>query len=201
VVEKGITVKDYIYTKYDVIVGSFMVNLIAVFIVISCAATLHVHGIKVDSAKEAALALTPLAGKWAFILFAVGLLNASLFSACILPLSTAYFLCEAFGIEAGIDKSWREAPAFYWLYTILIIVGAGVILIPKISLIAVMFWSQVINGVMLPFVLIFMLMLINNRDLMGDHVNSRAHNLISWVTVAGIITLTLMMVWTSLFPA
>jgi NRAMP (natural resistance-associated macrophage protein)-like metal ion transporter len=201
VVEKGITVKDYTYTKYDVILGSIMVNLVAVFIVISCAATLHVHGLKVDSAKEAALALTPLAGKWAFVLFAVGLLNASLFSACILPLSTAYFLCEAFGIEAGIDKSWREAPAFYWLYTILIVVGAGVILIPKISLIAVMFWSQVINGVMLPFVLIFMLMLINNRDLMGNHVNSRAQNLISWVTVASIISLTLLMVWTSLFPS
>ena len=201
VVEKGITVKDYTYTKYDVIVGSIMVNLVAVFIVISCAATLHVHGIKVDSAKEAALALTPLAGKWASILFAIGLLNASLFSASILPLSTAYFLCEAFGIEAGIDKDWREAPAFYWLYTILIIVGAGVILIPKISLIAVMFWSQVINGVMLPFVLIFMLILINNRDLMGDHVNTRTYNLISWITVAVMIILTLLMVGTSLFQA
>jgi NRAMP (natural resistance-associated macrophage protein)-like metal ion transporter len=201
VVEKGITVKDYTYTKYDVIVGSIMVNLIALFIVISCAATLHVHGIKVDSAKEAALALTPLAGPWASILFAIGLLNASLFSASILPLSTAYFLCEAFGIEAGIDKSWREAPAFYWLYTILIIVGAGVILIPNISLIAVMFWSQVINGVMLPFVLIFMLYLVNNKDIMGDYVNGRIFNIISWVTVVIMISLTLLMVWTSLFQA
>ncbi len=201
VVEKGITVKDYIYTKYDVIVGSIMVNLVAVFIVICCAATLHVKGIKIDSAKEAAMALAPLAGTWASTLFAIGLLNASLFSASILPLSTAYFLCEAFGIEAGIDKSWREAPAFYWLYTILICVGAGVILIPKISLIGVMFWSQVINGVMLPFVLIFMLLLINNRDLMGGHVNSRTYNLISWVTVAIMIILTLLMVATSLFQA
>ena len=124
VVEKGITVKDYTYTKYDVIVGSIMVNLVAVFIVICCAATLHAHGIKVDSAKEAALGLAPLAGPWASTLFAIGLLNASLFSASILPLSTAYFICEAFGIEAGIDKSWGEAPAFYWLYTILILVGA-----------------------------------------------------------------------------
>jgi len=201
VVEKGITVKDYTYTKYDVVVGSIMVNLVAVFIVISCAATLHVQGIEVDSAQEAALALAPLAGTWASTLFAIGLLNASLFSACILPLSTAYFLCEAFGIEAGIDKSWDEAPAFYWLYTILIVVGAGVILIPKISLIAVMFWSQVINGVMLPFVLIFMLILINNRDLMGDHVNGRTFNLISWITVAVMIVLTLLTVVTSLFPA
>ncbi len=201
VVEKGITVKDYTYTKYDVMVGSFMVNLVAVFIVICCAATLHVHGIKVESAKDAALALAPLAGKWASFLFAIGLLNASLFSASILPLSTAYFLCEAFGIEAGIDKSWEEAPAFYWLYTILIIVGAGFILFPEISLIKVMFWSQVVNGVMLPFVLIFMLILINNRDLMGDYANSRTYNIISWATVAVMIALTLLMIVTSFFPS
>ncbi len=201
VVEKGITVKDYIYTKYDVIVGSIMVNLIAVFIVICCAATLHVKGIRIETAKEAALGLAPLAGAGASILFAIGLLNASLFSASILPLSTAYFLCEAFGLEAGIDKSWREAPAFYWLYTILIIVGAGLILVPKISLIAVMFWSQVINGVMLPFVLIFMLKLVNNKDLMGEHVNGPVFNIISWVTVAVLISLTVLMVVTSFLPA
>jgi NRAMP (natural resistance-associated macrophage protein)-like metal ion transporter len=199
VVEKGITVKDYTYTKYDVIVGSIMVNLVAVFIVICCAAALHTHGIKVESAQEAALGLAPLAGAWASTLFAVGLLNASLFSASILPLSTAYFICEAFGIEAGIDKSWGEAPAFYWLYTILIIVGAGVILIPNMPLIKVMFWSQVVNGVMLPFVLIFMLMLINNKDLMGEHVNNRILNIITWVTVTIMIVLTLLMVGTSLF--
>ncbi|MFA5111064.1 MAG: divalent metal cation transporter, partial [Desulfobaccales bacterium] len=159
---------------------------------------LHTHGIKVDSAKEAALALAPLAGPWASTLFAIGLLNASLFSASILPLSTAYFICEAFGIEAGIDKSWGEAPAFYWLYTILIIIGAGFILIPNIPLIKVMFWSQVLNGVMLPFVLIFMLKLINNRDLMGDYVNSRTFNIIAWVTTVIMIALTLLMVATSL---
>lgn len=198
VVEKGITVKDYTYTKYDVIVGSIIVNLVAVFIVISCAAALHTHGIKVESAQEAALALAPLAGPWASTLFAIGLLNASLFSASILPLSTAYFTCEAFGIEAGIDKSWGEAPAFYWLYTILIIIGAGVILIPNIPLIKVMFWSQVVNGVMLPFVLIFMLKLINNKDLMGDYVNSRTFNIIAWVTAVIMILLTLLMVVTSI---
>jgi Mn2+/Fe2+ NRAMP family transporter len=201
VVEKGITVKDYAYTKYDVIVGSFMVNLVAVFIVICCAATLHVHGLKVDSAKEAALALGPLAGHWASVLFAIGLLNASLFSASILPLSTAYFLCEAFGIEAGVDKSWREAPVFYWLYTILIVVGAGLILLPQINLIMVMFWSQVINGVMLPFVLIFMLILINNRDLMGDYVNNRIYNIVTWTIVVIMIVLTLLMVVTSFFAS
>lgn len=198
VVEKGITVKDYTYTKYDVIVGSIMVNLVAVFIVICCAATLHSHGIRVESAQEAALGLAPLAGAWASTLFAVGLLNASLFSASILPLSTAYFICEAFGIEAGIDKSWSEAPAFYWLYTILIMVGAGFILIPDMPLIKVMFWSQVVNGVMLPFVLIFMLLLINNKDLMGEHVNNRTLNIITWITVAILIILTLLMVATAL---
>jgi Mn2+/Fe2+ NRAMP family transporter len=201
VVEKGITVKDYAYTKYDVIVGSIMVNLVAVFIVICCAATLHPYGIRVESAKEAALGLAPLAGAWASTLFAIGLLNASLFSASILPLSTAYFICEAFGIEAGIDKSWGEAPAFYWLYTILIMVGAGFILIPDIPLIKVMFWSQVVNGVMLPFVLIFMLLLINNKDLMGNYVNSRTFNIIAWVTVVIMIVLTLLMVGTSLFQS
>ncbi|MFH1595196.1 MAG: Nramp family divalent metal transporter [Pseudomonadota bacterium] len=198
VVEKGITVKDYTYTKYDVIVGSIMVNLVAVFIVISCAATLHLNGIQVESAQEAALALAPLAGAWASTLFALGLLNASLFSASILPLSTAYFTCEAFGIEAGVDKTWGEAPAFYWLYTILIVVGAGFILIPNIPLIQVMFWSQVINGVMLPFVLIFMLLLINNTDIMGEYINSRTYNVISWIVVVVMIALTLMMVVTSL---
>ena len=200
-VEKGITVKDYTYTKYDVIVGSIMVNVIALFIVISCAATLNTHGIKVDSAAEAALALAPLAGPWASTLFAIGLLNASLFSASILPLSTAYFICEAFGLEGGIDKTWGEAPAFYWLYTVLIAVGAGFIMIPNIPLIKVMFWSQVLNGVMLPFVLIFMLSLVNNKDLMGDHVNGPIFNIISWVTVVIMIALTLLMVVTSLFQA
>lgn len=197
VVEKGITVKDYGYSKIDNIIGCFACNFVAMFIIIACAATIHEHGIKIETAKEAAMALAPLAGVWASGLFALGLLNASLFSASILPLSTAYFLCEAFGIEGGIDKSWREAPVFYWLYTILIIIGAAVILIPKISLIAVMFWSQVINGVLLPFVLIFMLLLVNNRDLMGEYTNSLGYNVISWVTVVAVILLTLMMVVTS----
>jgi NRAMP (natural resistance-associated macrophage protein)-like metal ion transporter len=198
VVEKGITIKDYGYSKIDNIVGCFMCNFVAMFIIIACAATIHVHGIRIETAKEAALALAPLAGPWASTLFALGLLNASLFSASILPLSTAYFTCEAFGIEAGIDKTWSEAPAFYWLYTILIAIGAGLILIPEISLIKVMFWSQVINGVMLPFVLIFMLILVNNQDLMGEHVNSRVYNIISWLVVAVMIVLTLLMVVTSL---
>jgi NRAMP (natural resistance-associated macrophage protein)-like metal ion transporter len=201
VVEKGITVKDYAYTKMDVIVGSFMVNLVAIFIVVCCAATLFAHGIRIETAKEAALALRPLAGQWASWLFALGLLNASLFSASILPLATAYTACEAFGIEAGIDKSWEEAPVFYWLYTLIIVVGAAVVLYPKLPLILVMFWSQVVNGVLLPFVLIFMLVLINNRDIMGDYVNSRSYNVISWVTVVTMIVLTLMMLVSPFFQA
>ncbi len=199
VVEKGITVKDYGYSKVDVIAGCFMVNLVALFIIVACAATLHVHGIKIESAKDAALALAPLAGPWASWLFALGLLNASLFSASILPLATAYIICEGFGIEAGVDKSWREAPVFYWLYTLIIVIGAGIILIPDMPLILVMFWSQVVNGVLLPFVLIFMLLLINNADIMGSYVNTWTYNVISWVTVAVMIILTLMMVVTSIF--
>jgi Mn2+/Fe2+ NRAMP family transporter len=199
VVEKGITVKDYGYCKWDVISGCFMTNIVALFIIVACAATIHVHGIKIESAKDAALALGPLAGKWAQWLFALGLLNASLFSASILPLATAYFVCEAFGFEAGVNRSWKEAPVFYWLYTLLIVIGAGVILIPNIPLIPVMFWSQVANGVLLPFVLIFMLILINNKDLMGAYVNNWTFNIISWVTVVIMIVLTLMMVVTAFF--
>jgi Mn2+/Fe2+ NRAMP family transporter len=199
VVEKGITVKDFGYCKWDVISGCFMTNIVALFIIVACAATIHVHGIKIDTAKEAALALGPLAGKWAQWLFALGLLNASLFSASILPLATSYYVCEAFGFEAGVNHSWKEAPVFYWLFTLLIAIGAAVILIPNMPLIAVMFWSQVVNGVLLPFVLIFMLILINNKDLMGAYVNNRTFNIISWVTVAIMIVLTMMMVVTSFF--
>lgn len=199
VVEKGITVKDYGYCKWDVISGCFMTNIVALFIIVACAATIHVHGIKIETAKEAALALGPLAGKWAQWLFALGLLNASLFSASILPLATSYYVCEAFGFEAGVNRSWKEAPVFYWLFTLLIVIGAAVILIPNMPLILVMFWSQVVNGVLLPFVLIFMLILINNKDLMGAYVNNWTFNIISWVTVVIMIGLTLMMVVTSFF--
>ena len=200
VVEKGITVKQYAFSRMDVIVGCFMTDIIAVFIVVACAATIFTHGIRIETAKDAAIALAPLAGKWASILFAFGLLNASLFSASILPLATAYYICEAFGLEAGIDKSWEEAPAFYWLYTFLVVGGAAIILIPNIPLITVMLWSQVVNGMLLPFVLIFMLRLINNPDIMGEYVNSRIFNVIAWITTAIMITLTLMLVAISLFP-
>ncbi|MDA8443201.1 MAG: divalent metal cation transporter, partial [Peptococcaceae bacterium] len=138
VVEKGVTVKQYKYSRLDVIVGCLMTDVVALFIVVACAATIFVKGISITSASQAALALAPLAGRFASTLFAFGLLNASLFSASILPLATAYYVCEAFGFEAGIDKAWHEAPVFYWLYTCLVVVGAGIILIPHIPLIGVM---------------------------------------------------------------
>lgn len=200
VVEKGVTVKQYAYSRMDVIFGCIMTDVIAVFIVVACAATIYASGIKIETAKDAAVALAPLAGKWASMLFAFGLLNASLFAASILPLATAYYICEAFGLEAGVDKSWQEAPVFYWLYTALVAIGAAVIMIPNIPLITVMLWSQVANGMLLPFILIFMLKLINNRDIMGEYVNSRTFNVIAWITTVTMVSLTLMLVVISIFP-
>jgi len=200
VVEKGITKEEYKYSRWDVILGCLMTDFIAVFIIVACAATIFVSGIQIETAKDAAIALEPLAGKWASMLFALGLLNASLFSASILPLATSYYICEAFGFEAGIDKKWNEAPVFYWLYTALVGIGALIILIPDVPLIQVMLWSQVINGILLPFILVFMLQLINNKDLMGDYVNSRSFNIIAWLTTIIMVTLTLLLVLTSIFP-
>jgi Mn2+/Fe2+ NRAMP family transporter len=200
IVEKGIGKEEYKYSRWDVITGCFMTDFVAVFIIVACAATLYVNGIHIDTAQDAAVALEPLAGKWASILFAVGLLNASLFSASILPLATAYYICEAFGFEAGLDKSWDEAPAFYWLYTALVIIGALFILIPDMPLVQVMLWSQVINGVLLPFILLYMLKLINNKDLMGEYVNSNWYNAIAWLTTIIMIVLTLLLAVTSVFP-
>lgn len=200
IVEKGVTEKEYKYSRLDVIFGCIMTDFVALFIVVACAATLYVNQIDIETAKDAALALEPLAGKWASMLFAFGLLNASIFAASILPLATAYYICEAFGFEAGIDHRWEEAPVFYWLYTILVAVGAAIILIPDIPLIQIMLWSQVINGILLPFVLVFMLILINNRDLMGGYTNSYIFNIIAWSTTVIMIGLTLALVVTSLFP-
>ncbi|OPY57516.1 MAG: Divalent metal cation transporter MntH [Pelotomaculum sp. PtaU1.Bin035] len=199
VVEKGITAKEYNLSRLDVIVGVVMVNVVAVFIVVACAATLHKNGINIDTAKDAASALMPLAGHWASELFAFGLFNASLFAASILPLSTAYLICEALGFETGVDKTWKDAPAFYWLYTFLVVAGAGIILIPDIPLIPIMIWSQVINGALLPLVLVFMLNLINDRDLMGKYVNSRLFNLVAWMTTVIMIILTALLVASSIF--
>ena len=158
---------------------------------VACAATLHANGILVKTAEDAAVALAPLAGKYAGILFAIGLANASLFAASILPLSTAYSICEGMGWEAGVSKDFRDAPEFMGLYTGLIVAGAGLILIPGAPLIGIMLVSQVINGILLPFVLIFILLLVNNRELMGEHVNGRFYNGLSWFSVLTLIVLTL----------
>ena len=194
VVEKGVRKEQYWASRTDVIVGCFLTDIVAFFIIVACAATLFPAGITIDSAEEAAIALAPLAGKYASILFAIGLANASLFAALILPLATAYYICEAMGWEAGIDKTFKEAPQFMWLYTILIVAGSLIILIPNAPLIAIMWISQVINGVMLPFVLIFMLSLINKSELMGGYTNSKTFNRIAWATTVIMITLTGMFV-------
>ena len=182
-VEKGVRMDDYRYVKLDVVSGCIAVSVIAFFIIVACAATLHVQGIPVETAADAAQALRPLAGPYCAALFAFGLLNASVFSASVLPLATAYSVCEALGWETGVNRRLREAPHFYALYTGLIALGASIVLIPRLPLLPVMYLSQVANGVLLPVVLVFMLLLVNRTDLMGPHVNGRAMNVIAWLTV------------------
>jgi NRAMP (natural resistance-associated macrophage protein)-like metal ion transporter len=196
VVEKGIRKEDYWASRIDVIVGCFMTDIIALFIIVACGATLFKAGIRIESAKDAAISLAPIAGKYASVLFAVGLANASLFSASILPLATAYYICEGMGWEAGVNKTFKEAPQFMWLYTILIAIGALIVMFPNAPLIPIMWISQVINGVMLPFVLIFMLLLIKSEDLMGEYTNSRTFDRIAWTTTVIMIALTGMFVVT-----
>jgi len=193
VVEKGVTVRQYRASRWDVIIGSIFAAIVAWFIIVACAATLHTGGIGITSAAEAAQALRPLAGEYAYLLFAAGLLNASLFAATVLPITTAYTVCEGLGFESGLDKKFHEAPVFYWLYTLLIVGGAAVLLVPRLPLVEVSVLSQVANGMLLPFVLIFMLLLTNDRELMGAHVNSRRFNVIAWATATVMIVLTLVM--------
>src|SRR5471032_1833362 len=197
VVEKGITARQYRASRWDVILGCIFTDVVAWFIIVACAATLFSSGHhEVKDAADAAQALRLLAGEYAYLLFAAGLFNASIFAASILPISTSYAVCEGLGFESGLDKKFHEAPAFYWLYTFLIVAGAGVLLIPNFPLVRIILLSQMFNGVVLPFVLIFMLMLTNDRELMGDHVNSRAFNVIAWITVVVMIALTILMVLT-----
>jgi len=198
VVEKGITAKEYAKSRIEVIVGCIMTDVVAFFIIVACAGAIYSVAPKdIDSAAEAALGLKPF-GQYAFLLFSAGLFNASLFAACILPLSTAYSVCEGLGFEAGVNKRVREAPIFYFLYLLLIVVGAGVVLIPGFPLVKMILFSQVANGALLPFVLIFMVLLINKTDLMGEWVNPRWFNLVSWLTVVVMIGLTLALVGISL---
>jgi len=197
IVDKGLKAEDYKYSRMDVIFGSLTVNVVAFFIIMICAVTLFEHGIKIETAKDVALALKPLAGEYCAWLFAFGLLNASLFAASILPLSTAYTICEAFGWESGLNHRFIDAPQFYGMYTLMILLGAGLILLPNAPLISIMFYSQVINGLLLPFILVFMLLLINDRRIMGEYVNGLTVNILAWATVAVLIVLSLAIVVTS----
>src|SRR5215472_15012992 len=191
VVEKGITAKEYAESRIEVIVGCVMTAVIAFFIIVACAGAIYsVAPHEIKDATEAALGLRPF-GEYAYLLFAAGLFNASIFAACILPLSTAYSVCEGLGFESGVNRRIREAPIFYSLYTLLIAVGAGVILIPKFPLVQMILLSQVLNGILLPFVLIFMVLLINKRDLMGEWANPKWANVVSWISAVVIIGLTL----------
>lgn len=193
VVDKGVRIEEYRYAKLDVYLGSFMTVFIAFFIVLATGTILHPAGVVVDSAEDAARALEPLAGDFASHLFAVGLLNASFLAAFVLPLATAYGLSEAFGWESGINKSFREAPQFLGFCTAFIVIGAGIILIPDVPLIKIMFLSQTVNGILLPIVLMIMLRLVNDPTLMGAYVNSRRMNVITWITVAVLVLLTVML--------
>jgi Mn2+/Fe2+ NRAMP family transporter len=199
-VEKKVGPRQYPQARWDVLIGSVSCMVIVFFIIVCTAATLYVTGHRnITDAGQAAQALIPLAGKWAGLLFAFGLLNASLFAASILPLSTAHVICEGLGFEAGIDHKFREAPIFYWLYTILIAVGAGIVLLPNAPLWKILIFSQVGNGIWLPVVVIFILLLVNRRDLMGEYVNTLAFNIVAWATAVAMIILTLVLSYTAIF--
>jgi Mn2+/Fe2+ NRAMP family transporter len=199
-VEKRIGPRQYKQARADVIAGSVTCMLIVFFIIVCTAATLYASGNRnITDAADAAKALVPLAGRWASYLFAFGLLNASLFAASILPLSTAHVVCEGLGFEAGIDHKFKDAPIFYWLYTLLIVVGAGFILLPRAPLFKILIFSQVGNGIWLPIVLVFMLLLINRKDLLGEHTNKFGDNLVAWTTAIAMIVLTFVLLYATIF--
>jgi Mn2+/Fe2+ NRAMP family transporter len=191
VAEKNIAVKDYSLSRLDTVVGGFVVSIVASCIVIACAFTLNAQGVRIETAADAAKALGPLAGAASSWLFAFGLFNASLFAASILPLSTSYTLCEAFGWESGVNKDFRTAPHFYILYTALIALGALTALVPGMPLVKVMFWSQVLNGILLPVILFFILLLVNDRREMGSMVNGRIYNFVCWAATICLVLISL----------
>jgi NRAMP (natural resistance-associated macrophage protein)-like metal ion transporter len=199
IVDKGVSVRQYKASRLDVIIGSIFTDVVAWFIVVACAATLYTHGMRnIGDPSDAAQAMKPLAGDYAFILFAAGLFNASLFAASILPLSTAYTVCEGLGFESGLDKGFREAKFFYWFYSLLLFAGAAVVLIPNFPLVKFSILSQVLNGILLPLVLVFMLKLINKHELMGKYTNTRLFNAIAWTTAIIVTALSLILVWNNL---
>ncbi|MGE4589178.1 MAG: Nramp family divalent metal transporter [Acidaminococcaceae bacterium] len=200
VVDKGINASDYQYTRWDVLVGVFFTWLVAFFIIVATNATLYTNGIDIETAGDAAIALEPVAGKYAGWLFAFGLLGASMLAAFILPLSTAYAVCEALGFEHAISDSYREAPVFFSLYTMLVVAGAGIVLLPGISLYKIMLTSQVINGVLLPPILIFMMLIANDRNLLGEYANSRLYNIVAWIFTMVLIALTVLLLVSTFVP-
>jgi NRAMP (natural resistance-associated macrophage protein)-like metal ion transporter len=200
IAEKGIKKEQYKASRLDVIIGCSITDIISFFIIVTCGALLFPQGIRINEASEAALALKPLAGEYAYLIFSLSLANASLLGAIIVPLATAYYICEAMGWEAGINKTFREAPQFMWIYTLTIAFASMVILIPGAPLVFLMVLSAVVNGLLLPFVLIYALILVNNRKLMGEYTNPKAYNYISWATVATIIILTSFLVVSAFMP-
>jgi NRAMP (natural resistance-associated macrophage protein)-like metal ion transporter len=192
VIEKGLKMKNYKYSIIDIVVGCVATIAVAFFIIIACASTLHVNNIQINEAKDAALALKPLAGAIASQVFAFGLFIASIFSATILPLATAFYVCEAFGFEAGIDKEWDDAPEFYILYTGILIISVFIILLPNAPLIQISLWTQVLNGLLLPVVLICMILLVNNKKIMGKYINKPMNNFIGWTSIVVLIGLSIL---------
>jgi Mn2+/Fe2+ NRAMP family transporter len=198
IVEKGIGVKDYAESRIEVIVGCVVMSVVAFFIIVACAGAIGTVAPRdIGDAADAALALKPF-GPYAYLLFAAGLFNASLFAACIQPLSTAYTVCEGLGFESGVNFRFREAPIFYWLFTLLVVVGAGVVLLPGFPLVKAILWSQILNGILLPVVLVFMVLLVNKVRLMHDWANSRAYNVVAWTAVTIMVALTLVLAWVGL---
>jgi NRAMP (natural resistance-associated macrophage protein)-like metal ion transporter len=204
IVEKGVDRRHYALTRLDVILGCVVTDVIAFFIVVACAATIYkagggtIGGAQINDAADAAKALIPFAGQFAAALFAVGLVNASLLAAAILPLATAFNVCEGLGFEAGVERRFSEAPIFYWLYTLLIVGGAGFVLIPRLPLLKVILFSQVANGILLPFVLFYMLTLINRKRIMQEYVNNWWQNVVAWSTAVIMVVVTAALVWSSL---
>ena len=193
VIEKGLKKENFRFVRADILIGCIATVVVAFFIIVACAATLNVHEVQINEAKDAAEALVPLAGNLASVVFAFGLFVASIFSATILPLATAFYVCEAFGFEAGIDKKWKEAPEFYTLYTGIIVIAILIVFIPNIPLVSVIYLSQILNGLLLPIVLVSMMLLVNNKKIMGEYTNTLTKNVIGWSSVVLLIVLTILL--------
>ncbi|MFH1404173.1 MAG: Nramp family divalent metal transporter [Candidatus Altiarchaeota archaeon] len=198
VVEKGLEVKDYVYSRMEVIVGCVLTDAVSFFIIVVCGTVLFANGVSVESAEDAAKALQPLAGNYAFILFAVGFFGAALFGAFILPISTSFYVCEALGWESGVNRSFYEAREFYLILILLTVVAVAVVLIPGIPLIPLIIAAQVVNGILLPFILVPIILLVNDKRLMGEHVNPWWMNVISWAGCGILVLASILMVVTTL---